>query len=320
MFVKMHRVEQLNQRVDIDYIKASNIFSRFTHSPADAVYTSISLYITQAILLEVCTHPKPGLVTRISNGSHRDMSIFTFMMSSALLSQVFMEFETMGGEFYGNENELFNVMRSYGLVAERKLLQITKGVNTQRGILFAGGVLCTAFGYACKEDLNIEKIIVTVKKMAAGLVQRELQTMNYRDMTAGKELYKAYGITGIRGEVEKGFPSVLNVGLPALEEAFSKGCSLNDAFLHTLINLMTVVEDSNIIWRSNIQTLKEVQARSREILNKGSVLSNMGKLAISEAEKTFVNKGISPGGSADLLSITIALYLLKYKEFNINII
>lgn len=40
---------------------------------------------SRALLYEVCTTPKPGLVDRIDNGSHKDMDIFTFMDSASSL-------------------------------------------------------------------------------------------------------------------------------------------------------------------------------------------------------------------------------------------
>ena len=49
----------------------------------------LSLYLSQAIMLEVCVHPKPGLVTRCSRGAHTDMTILTFAASSAVLAHAF---------------------------------------------------------------------------------------------------------------------------------------------------------------------------------------------------------------------------------------
>ena len=315
----MHEQKFLLQRVDNNEIKKANQYCAYQLSSFDADLQKTSQYLTQAILLEVSTHPKPGLVTRLANGAHSDMSILTFMMSSAVLSKAFGDLQDLGMLHHGSLDELFSKIRSYGVTAEKELLRVTKGINTQRGILFAGGLLSGVAGYAMGQGLGKEAIIPLIQEMTAGLVKRELQDMAHASRTAGEKLYQENGITGIRGEVENGFPSVVNYGLPALKEAFSKGASLNDALVYALLTLMTVVEDSNVIWRTDVATLVEVQNMAANILALGSVFTTAGKQAIAQAEKDFLARRISPGGSADLLSITITLYLLENKEFPCDI-
>lgn len=311
----MSELKFLLQRVDKDEIKMDLNNYTCKLSPFDADLQKVGQYLTQAILLEVSTHPKPGLVTRLSNGAHKDMSIFTFMMSSAVLSKAFNDLQDIGQAHRGTLVELFCKLRSYGVGAETELLRVTKGVNTQRGILFAGGIVSAVSGYAMNMGLSRDALLPLIKEMAAGLVARELKNLDHAAMTAGEKLYYKYGITGIRGEVENGFPSVVNYGLPALEDAFDKGATINDALVHALISLMTVVEDSNVIWRTDYDTLLEVQRIAKNILSLGSVFTEKGRMAIAETERYFLQRRISPGGSADLLSVTITLYLLEHKEF-----
>lgn len=311
----MSELKFLLQRVDKDEIKMDLNNYTCKLSPFDADLQKVGQYLTQAILLEVSTHPKPGLVTRLSNGAHKDMSIFTFMMSSAVLSKAFNDLQDIGQAHRGTLAELFCKLRSYGVGAEAELLRVTKGVNTQRGILFAGGIVSAVSGYAMNMGLSRDALLPMIKEMAAGLVARELKNLDHAAMTAGEKLYYKYGITGIRGEVENGFPSVVNYGLPALEDAFNKGATINDALVHALISLMTVVEDSNVIWRTDYDTLLEVQRIAKNMLSLGSVFTEKGRMAIAETERYFLQRHISPGGSADLLSVTITLYLLEHKEF-----
>ena len=311
----MSELKFLLQRVDKDEIKMDLDNYTCKLSPFDADLQKVGQYLTQAILLEVSTHPKPGLVTRLSNGAHKDMSIFTFMMSSAVLSKAFNDLQDIGQAHRGTLAELFCKLRSYGVGAEAELLRVTKGVNTQRGILFAGGIVSAVSGYAMNMGLSRDALLPMIKEMAAGLVAKELKNLDHAAMTAGEKLYYKYGITGIRGEVENGFPSVVNYGLPALEDAFNKGATINDALVHALISLMTVVEDSNVIWRTDYDTLLEVQRIAKNILSLGSVFTEKGRMAIAETERYFLQRRISPGGSADLLSVTITLYLLEHKEF-----
>lgn len=72
----MSELKFLLQRVDKDEIKMDLNNYTCKLSPFDADLQKVGQYLTQAILLEVSTHPKPGLVTRLSNGAHKDMSIF----------------------------------------------------------------------------------------------------------------------------------------------------------------------------------------------------------------------------------------------------
>lgn len=281
----------------------------------------ISEYLSQAILLEVCAHPKPGLVTRHTNGSHRDMSIFTFAMSSVIVSHAFYEFFNIGKDHSGDVKSLFTKIRSAGIKVERSLLSATKGVNTQRGILFAGGVLSAAAGYFSQQvgEKN-EDLCDTVSAMTQGLVQVELEHLNKTErMTPGEILYQKYQITGIRGEVERGFTSARYTGLPALKTAFARGAGINDALVHTLISLMTCVEDSCVVWRTNYEMLGFVQKISKNIISQGSVFTALGRAAIKEFDVFCQKYRISPGGSADLLSITVGLFLLENKEFPTSI-
>ena len=285
-------------------------------------FVKVSEFLTQAILLEVSSCPKPGLVTKKDNGSHSDMSIITFVMSSAIVSKAFDKFYTFGTNFIGEEKELFYAIRKIGVEEERKMFEATKNINTQKGILFAGGILAAACGYLINKDVRtLERLRKTIILMTQDLVDEELKAkdVNYQ-ISAGKKLYEKYGITGIREEVSSGFPSVFNYGLPAMEEAFSKGASINDAIIHTLISLMMNVDDTNVVWRSNIEMLEIVKKQACNIIEQGSVFSMDGKASIKKAEEFFVKRRISPGGSADLVSITIAFYLLKYKQFPCAII
>lgn len=277
----------------------------------------IGQYLSQAILLEVCAHPKPGLVTRCVNGSHSDMSIITFAMSSVNVGNSFQRIFGEGLEHRGDEFSLLLKVRAIGRVAEAELLRVTKGINTQRGILFCGGILAGACGYlARRERTDLTEIFDTIKKMTCGLVANELEQLPFgTKRTAGELLYQKYGITGIRGEVARGFPSVRLAGLPALEEAFARGLNINDALVHALIALMICVEDSNVVWRTDMQHLQKIQQSAFNIMESGGMRTAAGRSKIEALDAYCRLKQISPGGSADLLSVSVALYLLKHGEF-----
>ena len=88
----------------------------------------------RALLYEVCTTPKPGLVDRHNNGSHKDMDVFTFLDSTAALLPYLEQAVAIGQETARRmPEETFEWLREAGLGAERTMLRATGGVNTHKG-------------------------------------------------------------------------------------------------------------------------------------------------------------------------------------------
>jgi len=300
------------------------LLNEYSNMKIDPISWEIGSILLKSMLLEVSSHPKPGLVTSKSNGSHQDMSILTFMVGSAEIAPALFQFAQAGRNHQGELKQLLQTIRMIGIPIENNLLKGTKGVNTQRGILFSAGIVCGAAGYLSKksEKIQSEEVFHMVSEITKGIVDRELVNMDKtkKQFTAGEHLYKKYEAKGIRGEVEAGFPSVKEVGLPAFYDAIKNGADLNSSLVHTLISLMTTVEDTTILWRKNRDTLIQVQQQAQEILELGSVFTTEGLEAIQRLDQEFIKENISPGGSADLLSITMAIYLLENEQFPMRIL
>jgi len=251
----------------------------------DDVSWFIGETILTGMLLEVASYPKPGLVSSVSQGAHSDMNILTFMLSSSSISSSFVLFAQAGLDCQGEPAELLSEIRTTGVEFEKKLLQSTGNVNTQRGILFAGGVFAAAAGYSYSrlKQHSLADVFQTSALMTKGLSDRELNRElleSKKILTAGEKLFLEFGTTGIRGEVEKGFPSVRDMGLPAFNEAIAEGCRLNDCLVHALISLVTCVDDSTILWRKGAGALDMIREKAREILVCGSVFTPKGKKKI----------------------------------------
>ena len=269
----------------------------------------ISEFAVQAMIYEVACYPSPGLVSPISRGAHKDMDFFTFVDSTSVLNKYFMIFVQEG---FSNKSykEIFELIRVICIKAERDMFAKTKGVNTHKGMLFLIGIICAAIGKAFNEKKNFNQIKHIVKEMASGIVDKELaQLQNKNELSHGERLYVKYNTEGIRGEVERGIPTVFDFSLNLYKQ--SKELSINDRLVHTLIGIMQVCDDSTIIHRHSIEVLEEVKEKSREIISSGGMKSEMGRKKINNLCEEFIKRNISPGGSADLLGVTVFLYLVE---------
>lgn len=291
----------------------------------DPVSWNIGTSLQQGMLLEVATRNKPGLVSPSDNGAHDDMSLITFMVGASTLLPALVLCAQAGRDYFGSLPDLLPILRKIGIKYEQKLLRATGHVNTQRGALFSAAILAGAAGYESlrSDELEPDSILNTAAAITKGLVSNELNHASLllqKSLTNGEKLFLEHGVTGIRGEVEMGFPSVKDRALPALCYAFEKGGSLESAFQHTLITLMSSTEDTNIISRKGYDSLISVMSLSQDVLDSGSIFSCLGKTKYSKLRSYCLDNNISPGGSADLLSITISIYLIHKKQYNVKVI
>ena len=271
---------------------------------------SIGTLAAKAMLYEVCTTPKPGLVDRLGCGSHSDMDIFTFMASTAALQPYLTQCALAGMETAERHaEETFARLRFLGKQAERTMLEATGGVNTHKGAVFTMGVLCAAVGRLDQEDRSDpEKVLAQCAAMCHGLTKELEGVTEETAVTVGQKLYAQYGITGIRGQAEAGFPAVLHTGLPVLEEGVLAGFSLERAGCGALLAMLTACADTNLIARSDRDTAKTITRQVALLLARNRYPD---QAALEQLDALFVEKNLSPGGTADLLAATYFLYFLK---------
>lgn len=264
----------------------------------------------KSILFEVCTTPKPGLVDRNNNGSHKDMDIFTFMSSAAALYPYFYRCARLGAERRKlSPKEIFSSLRFPGKLAEEDMYQATGGVNTHKGIIFSLGLLCAATGFLADRERQPEQILQVCRDMTRGIVEDELPSSNSK--TVGEMLYCKHGITGVRGQAEQGFPGVLEVGLPKLKSGLQAGLSLNDAGCAALLSLLTATSDTNLIHRCSLEEQKKLCGQIAELLSQDPFPN---REVLKQLDDAFILKNLSPGGSADLLALTYFLYFISQTE------
>ena len=269
----------------------------------------------EAMLYEVSATPKPGLVDRANNGAHHDMDFFTFMSSAAALRGSFDAFARIGVQHQaGPLHEMLPALQQAGRTAEQQMFALTQGVNTHKGMIFSLGMLAGAAGRlaAQGETLTAEKLCRSVAALCTGITAAAYAGIREQgQLTKGEAMYLKYGVTGVRGEVENGFPTVRRAGLPVCRELREKGLAINDVLVGTLIALIAENQDTNILGRHDLETLQAVQQAAKDVLALGSVGTEAGRRAICRMDEEFIERYISPGGSADLVAATHFLYEME---------
>jgi holo-ACP synthase/triphosphoribosyl-dephospho-CoA synthase len=292
---------------------------------------------TAGMLLEAATWPSPGLVSPFDSGAHDDMNYLTFVLSASSISpRLFRLVErardfTLGRKKDEDLPDLFRQARAAGVHVEDAMLTATSGANTHRGTIFALGMASVAamvvWGrmtlLGSRDRPSATAICDVVKDMTRGLVARELESLRgYRcagpgsgRLSRGQRLYLDTGCTGIRGEVERGLPTVRDVGLHALELGLERA-GLAGALTHSLISIMSVADDSALAGRHSLNILREfVWTRAREALYAGSVFTEAGRNKIRLMQQVFAERRLNPGGSGDLLAVTVAMYCWSHGAF-----
>lgn len=277
----------------------------------------------QSLLYEVAVTPKPGLVDRRNAGAHKDMDCFTFLASAAALAPYFTQFAQVGAECATDEPKaLFRAIRPIGIAAEQRMFEATAGVNTHKGAIFSLGLVCSAAGclVAKGTELTPENVAGYVSKMTKGICAAEYQGIEAKqNPTKGEQIYLRYGLTGVRGEAEQGFPSVLRYSYPVLEGCLLRGKSVNESMLQAYLHLAGNVDDTNVLGRHDMELSTYVKAETQKILQVGGALKPENIALLEVMDDDFIAKNISPGGCADLLAVTMFFFSLAHPEWKYKV-
>ena len=188
------------------------------------------------------------------------------------------------------------------------MFAVTEGVNTHKGAIFTLGTICGAIGRLWNAEApcrNPETILTECGAMVSAAVEADFAAVETRTArTAGERAYLEQGLTGVRGEVARGFPTVREVALPALSRALEAGLSKNDAGAIALLYLIAQGTDTNMVARGGLERAKKAAEDCARLLER-CPLPNMEDIARLDWE--FIRDNLSPGGCADLLAVSFFL-------------
>ncbi|MGI4747760.1 MAG: triphosphoribosyl-dephospho-CoA synthase MdcB [Janthinobacterium lividum] len=274
------------------------------HNAARVAGTAVA-----ALVAELETWPKPGLVSHIDSGSHTDMTAATFRVSAAAIEPFFA-----GLVIAGAAGATMDGLRAIGVAAEQAMLAATDGVNTHRGAIFGLGLLCAAAGAACDDagrdvpDWRPSALCRTVRlRWGRSIVGGPIPLRSH-----GADALRQYGAGGARTQAAAGFPHVRDIGLPALR--FGRAQAPGDpeaARVQTFFALLASTEDTNLLHRGGADGLRYAQKAAAGFLASGGIAQPDWREAATGIHHAFVDRRLSPGGCADLLAITLFLDALE---------
>ena len=311
---------------------------------------------TQALQAELDTTPKPGLVDKDNNGAHRDMDYAMMQLSINTLHPYFVRLALLG---FADTLPSHTVIRDAGIEAEKAMLAATNSVNTHKGALFSMGLAVVAAAYeekkaaANKEVRGKEEREKEEREKEREKEEREDSLVSLKNLapreslasplsslrltikalaasfpdTSGTHGSKAKqlsnGTTTIKGALDnarEGYEKLFAEWLPFYNE---RRKSHDTHALHkTLLRIMCDLDDTNVIYRTNIATAEEVKQEARALLasfeeayaaeDKEKCASAIEEkcasaelLALKDMDRRYTARNISPGGAADMLSLTV---------------
>lgn len=259
----------------------------------------------RSLYREAALAPKPGLVSPGSQGSHRDMDFSTFLRSLQSLRPYFPAIAACGLRRPG-----FLSLRLLGIEAEAAMLAATGGVNTHRGAIFNLGLLCAAAGrlIADGQTPGAAAACDVVKDVWGAEILVGLSSVSEAEpLSHGLFVAQRYGSGGARQEAAAGFPAALEVGLPAYRSVLAATGDGELAAVQALFALIAELDDSNLLWRGGRAGLAHGRRAAAAFLAAGGVFAGDWREHAAAIDGDFIARNLSPGGSADLLGVTLFL-------------
>ncbi|MDO5718901.1 MAG: citrate lyase holo-[acyl-carrier protein] synthase [Tissierellia bacterium] len=225
-----------------------------------------------------------GSVIPNSNGSHDDMDFYTFLKGIDSLSYSLNKIKYI-------DTKSFSKLREFGLKCEKNLYLSTYGINTHKGVIFAFIIILAA--------LVNSKSFSELQQNISELGKQSLNDFGSSSDSNGLKVYNEYKLLGARGEAADGYKSAFEIYIPILEN----GASIDDLFLNIALN----TDDTNAIHRCGMEDYLSYKKQIEDIL--------VGKGDLSSLENFCIEKKISPGGSCDMISISLLLWSIKKNFF-----
>ena len=287
-FVEIPRLEQKGKPLSATSLRRALDKGGFKEAmeyiPESSIPYLVADLAERALRLELDTTPKPGLVDRQDNGAHKDMDYALMSKSISALRPYLTRLAVKSAKDIDPAK-----IKEIGIEAEKAMLKATGGVNTHKGALFCIGLSVAAASNLASATGSVEAY--SFKE----LVSRAASEIPSARGTHGAEAKRSFKAVGALENARAAYPELFTDWLPyylSLE---------GDPFRchKTLLHIMTTLDDTNILHRRGAEGLARAKSEAARLLE------DFSESGLSSLNKDFIRENISPGGSADMLSLTI---------------
>lgn len=287
-FVEIPRLEQNGNPISATSLRRAldkgNLKEAMEYIPESSIPYLVADLAERALRLELDTTPKPGLVDRQDNGAHKDMDYALMSKSISALRPYLTRLAVESAKDIDPAK-----IKEIGIEAEKAMLKATGGVNTHKGALFCIGLSvaaasCLACSTGAVEAYSFKE-----------LVSRAASEIPSARGTHGAEAKRSFKAVGALENARAAYPELFTDWLP-----YYRSLEGDPFRCHkTLLHIMTTLDDTNILHRRGAEGLAHAEAEAARLLE------DFSESGLSSLNKDFIRENISPGGSADMLSLTI---------------
>lgn len=255
----------------------------------------LTYYLDKSLNYELNLHPKFGLVTPYSTGSHDDMDYELMKRAQMAIIPGLVEMFFVG--LKANDlDQAFQKCRRIGINAEFMMMSKTNNVNAYRGTIFVMGLVMLSLGYLLQRNLKYHDLYSNIIVVSKNLINE----LNQEPESDGLKIYHQYKIGGARREAYLGLPNVRR----AVEILKKYDSFTDEALTMTLIEIIKTCEDTVMIKRSG--SLEKYHYYR----NKVAEIKKYNPKLINKITNEFIENKISCGGSADILIASIFIKLI----------
>ena len=287
-FVEIPRLEQNGRPVSATALRSAldrgDLKAAMEFVPVSTMPYLIADLAERSLRQELDTTPKPGLVDKQDNGAHKDMD---YALMSASISALRPYLTRIAVESAAEVN-VAGIM-SIGIEAEAAMLKATGGVNTHKGALFCIGLSIAAASFLACSTGTVET------DSFRELVSRTASRIPSAQSTHGAEAKRNFKVGGALDNAREAYPELFTAWLP-----YYRSLEGDPYRCHkTLLYIMTELDDTNVLHRRGAEGLAHTKSEAARLLGDFSLDG------LSSMNRDFIRENISPGGSADMLSLTM---------------